>query len=123
MIIGIGVDLVDTRRLEKWTDVQGIYSRFFHPKEVEYCLSRGPLAHHSLSARFAAKEAFGKALGTGLSGIALKDIQVVNDESGQPSLVLHDTAKKAFDRRGGVHLHLSLSHDKDSAVAMVVIEK
>jgi holo-[acyl-carrier protein] synthase len=76
----------------------------------------------SLAARFAAKEAFGKALGTGLAGITLKDMAVLNSPTGAPRLFLSGSAQAAFDRSGASRIHLSLSHESECAWAMVVLE-
>lgn len=122
MIIGIGVDVVHVRRLERWLSVPGLPERFFHPDELESAKSRGHAAALSLAARFAAKEAFGKALGTGLRGIKLGDIQVLNNHNGQPGIVLHDSALARFRSVGGQAIHLSLTHERDNAIAMVVME-
>lgn len=82
MIIGIGVDVVDTARLEHWVKNPKMLARFFHPAEVAAALDRGAAAVLSLAARFAAKEAFGKALGTGMRGLVLRDIEVINQHNG-----------------------------------------
>jgi holo-[acyl-carrier protein] synthase len=76
----------------------------------------------SLAARFAAKEALGKALGTGLAGIVLKDIMVVNLHNGRPEIKVFGTAQDALRRIGAERLHISLTHEKDNAIAMVVLE-
>ena len=74
--------------------------------------------------RFAAKEAFAKALGTGFAGLSLKDMWVVNDDSGNPSLAFgEDTRRILAERVGPCVVHLSLSHEKEFATAFVVIEK
>ena len=85
-------------------------------------LSKGDGAAPSLAVRFSAKEAFGKALGTGLAGIELKDIAVVNDKTGRPFLKLSGTALQALKEKGGTAIHLSLSHEKTTAAAVVIIE-
>lgn len=122
MILGIGVDIVDTGRLQRWMDNPPILNRYFHPREVEAAMERGSAALLSLAARFAAKEAFGKALGTGMRNLVLKDIEVRNRHNGKPEIILHGSAGKAFREAGGKHLHLSLTHEDKAAVAMVVIE-
>lgn len=78
----------------------------------------------SLAARFAAKEAVSKALGTGIwrHGIRFTDIEIIVDEFGKPSVIFHGNAKEEFDRIGGLHSAVSISHDGDQAVAMCVIE-
>ena len=122
MITGIGVDVVHVRRLSKWRITPGLLERFFHPGELSDALSRGSTADLSLAARFAAKEAFGKALGTGLAGIVLRDIMVASSHNGQPKIKVAGTAKTALEKSGANRLHLSLTHERDSAIAMVVLE-
>jgi holo-[acyl-carrier protein] synthase len=122
MIVGIGVDIVDTHRLKRWMEIPGILQRFFHPRELAAAEQRRGGTLLSLAARFAAKEAFGKALGTGMRNLVLKDIEVVNGHNGKPEIHLHRSALAAFQRVGGSSLHVSLTHEKNAAVAMVVIE-
>ncbi len=122
MILGIGVDVVHVQRIRHWLDVPGLIERFYHPQEARDAAERGSSQALSLAARFAAKEAFGKAMGTGLAGLNLCDIQVVNDRYGKPDILLHGSAKDRFVMMGGKYLHLSLTHESDNAIAMVVIE-
>lgn len=122
MIVGIGLDVVHVGRLERWRQIPGLLERYFHPKEMAAALSRGSGATLSLAARFAAKEAFGKAIGTGLSGITLKNILVLNNHNGKPCMQLFGNALEAFHSSGGSSIHLSLTHERDNALAMVVVE-
>ncbi len=122
MIVGIGLDVVHVGRLQHWQRIDGLLARYFHPEELAAALSRGSSASLSLAARFAAKEAFGKAIGTGLSGITLKNILVVNNHNGKPCMKLFGNALEAFNRTGASVIHLSLTHEHDNALAMVVIE-
>ncbi|MDR3115166.1 MAG: holo-ACP synthase [Treponema sp.] len=122
MIIGVGVDVVHVYRLQRWQRIPGLLERYFHPDELRTALSRGSGAPLSLAARFAAKEAFGKALGRGLSGIVLKDILVVNQYNGRPEIQLFGTALRALEQCGAHRVHLSLTHEKDNAIALVVLE-
>ena len=122
MIIGLGIDFVNVNRMRHWTKTDGIIQRFFHPNEVEAAFSRGSSSILSFAARFAAKEALGKALGTGLKGLKLTDIEVKNNHNGKPEIILHETALEAFMDLGGSTMHLSLSHENDAAVAIVIIE-
>ena len=122
MIIGVGIDVVHADRMTRWRNTPGLLGRFFHPHELNEALSRGTGADLSLAARFAAKEAFGKALGTGLSGIVLKDIMVRNRHNGQPEIEIFGTALRAFKNSGANRIHVSLTHERDNAVAMVVLE-
>ena len=122
MILGIGIDIVHTNRLTRWSRQEGLLDRFFHPQELLDAKARGSSMLQSLAARFAAKEAFGKALGTGLAGLKLQDIQVNNSHNGKPNIILHGRAREKFQNFGGAGLFVSLTHEKDNAVAVVVIE-
>ncbi|MDR1899578.1 MAG: holo-ACP synthase [Treponema sp.] len=123
MITGIGIDVVHVRRLERWRHIPGLLERYFHPQELSTALTRGDAAADlSLAARFAAKEAFGKALGTGLTGIVLKDIMVLNHHNGRPEVMVLGTALAAFNASGADRIHISLTHERDNAIAMVVLE-
>ena len=122
MINGVGVDIVEVKRMERWLNNPNLLERYFHNEEVAFVFSRGKSARQTLAARFAAKEAFGKALGTGLAEISLKDIMVVNNENGKPDLKLFGTAQKALENSGSCKAHISLSHEKENAIAMVILE-
>ncbi|HUV08287.1 MAG TPA: holo-ACP synthase [Spirochaetia bacterium] len=122
MILGIGLDAVNIERLKKWENYPHIFERFFHPQELETARNRGSMAIHSLAARFAAKEAFGKALGTGLTGFSLKECSVVNNRHGKPELLLYGKAEEAFTSFGGKRALVALTHEHDYAIAVVVIE-
>jgi holo-[acyl-carrier protein] synthase len=122
MIAGIGVDVVHASRMERWRKTGGLLTRYFHPDELSAALANGSGAVLSLAARFAAKEAFGKALGTGLAGIVLKDIMVKNLHNGQPEIQVFGTALEALKQSGASRIHVSLTHDRDNAIAMVVLE-
>ncbi|MBR4004751.1 MAG: holo-ACP synthase [Treponema sp.] len=125
MIFGIGCDIVCISRLQKWIKNPDIIRRFFHPKEMAYeSMSEQRQCEH-YAVRFAAKEAFSKALGTGLRGFELCDIHVENDEYGKPELFLENKARAIADSLCGKNhqIHLSLSHEKEYALAYVVIEK
>jgi holo-[acyl-carrier protein] synthase len=123
MIRGIGVDMVDIRRMER---VIGTNSRFvekvFAESEIQYCEGRVKRAQH-YAARFAAKEACFKALGTGWrQGMGWQEIVVENDGLGKPSIRLTGKTLEVFKRRGGTAIHLSLAHEKAYALAFVLIE-
>ena len=121
-ITGIGIDIVRIQRMERWLFMPGLLERYFHPRELEVSISRGKNDAHSLAARFAAKEAFGKALGTGLAGIVLKDIMVINSNNGKPEIEVVNTALSALENSGADRVHLSLTHEHEYAAAMVVLE-
>lgn len=122
MIIGIGIDIVDVKRIEQWKNTPGLINRYFHPLEIEESKSKGVNKYLSLSAKFAAKEAYGKALGIGLRGISLKDIQTTSNKNGKPSIIVHKSAKNALVKSGAEKIFVSLSHERDKAIAIVVLE-
>ena len=122
MIKGIGVDIIHVHRMKKWREIPGLLERYFHSEELSAALVKGSSADLSLAARFAAKEAFGKALGTGFKGIVLKDIMVKNKHNGQPEILVSGTALLALENSGARKIHVSLTHEKDNAIAMVVLE-
>ena len=131
---GIGVDMADSRRFIPWLGDEKKLLRYFSPGEIADCRAMAPFAEDgggvrrrkssaaSLAARFAAKEALGKAFGSGMKGLALRDIEVVKNPEGAPVFGLRGSAEKRFRDSGASALHLSLSHEGDYAVAMVVIE-
>lgn len=122
MILGIGIDVVQVERIRRWKEVPGLFERYFHPRELETAGRNMKNGILSLAARFAAKEAFGKALGTGVGGFSLKEIEVINDPRGKPELLLCGKALKVLERFGGRRVLVSLTHEIDNAIAMVVIE-
>ncbi len=124
MIYGTGVDIVDISRFERFQREgnDALFQRLFTPAEIDYCASKRRSAQH-YALRFAAKEAFVKALGTGLrEGMAWRDMEVVNDTFGKPELRLTGRAAELFRERGLARSFLSLSHDANAAVAFVVLE-
>ena len=122
MVLGAGIDVVHVDRIRRWRGIGGLYDRYFNPEELRSAVPKGEVGILSLAARFAAKEAFGKALGSGLRNIALRDIAVLNDSHGKPFMVLSGTAEEAFKEFGGKRIVLSLSHERDNALAVVIIE-
>lgn len=124
MISGIGVDTVEIARFRRFLDEgnHAIITRLFTNSERDRCGSRKDAAS-CYAARFAAKEAFLKALGSGLrDGITWHDIEIVNNESGKPELLLVGRAQEIFRVKNLGTAFLSLSHDGGQAVAMVVLE-
>jgi len=124
MIHGTGIDLVDIDRLkeiiQKW-DMRFL-EMVYSPEEIGYCKKKAFPAIH-FAARFAAKESFLKSLGMGLGmGIRLKDIEVRNDEQGRPILNLHGKARAILDEHGVSTVHISLSHSRSQAGAVVILE-
>ena len=125
MIYGTGVDIVEIARFQRFLDDgnDSMFKRLFTPGEIAYCSSKKFSAQH-YALRFAAKESFLKALGTGLrDGLSWQDIEVVNDALGKPELKLYRRAEEIFSDAGLKGCFLSLSHDAGCAVAMVVLER
>jgi len=122
MIMGVGIDMVHIKRMERWLINLKLLKRFFHPDELEFALSLGKRAAEMLAARFAAKEAYGKALGTGLANIKLVEITVVNKDNGRPEIKLFGTAQSALKNSGADRVHISITHEREFALAMVVLE-
>ncbi len=114
-----GIDIIEISRVRGVLERYGrrFLERIFTPDEIAYCRERAP----NLAARFAAKEATMKALGTGVRGVDWKDIEVVRAESGAPSIKLHGRCKQRAQRLGVQEIAISLSHSRDYAVASVVV--
>jgi len=124
MILGLGTDIVEVARIADLAARHGdrFLDRCFRPAERALAAARGPAGAAALAARWAAREAFLKALGGQVSGIPYRDIEVVRAAAGAPSLRLHGRAAEALAARGGRRVHLALSHERAFAVATVVIE-
>ena len=123
MIFGTGIDLSDCRRFEKWLDDDIFCHKYYSDEELSYIRSRGRGAVNSMAAGFAAKEAFGKALGTGLAGMSLKGITVLRNDKGKPYFRFDDTISNKLESCGkNPKVHLSLSHESHMAIAQVLIE-
>jgi holo-[acyl-carrier protein] synthase len=124
MIVGSGIDLIDIVRIQHSIDRYGnrFLNRVYTPAEQSYCLHKRNAAE-SFAARFAAKEAAAKALGTGIShGVGWREIEVVRAPSGKPSLRLHGRAAQMASRLGVARTAVSLAHSQAMAVASVVME-
>ena len=123
MIHGIGIDWIETARIEQSLRRFGdrFLQRVFLPGEIEYCRSMKFPARH-FAARFAAKEAASKAFGTGIGRfLGWKDVEVRRYPSGQPHLIFHGQGKTLAQKRGITQTHLSLTHHETAAAAMVAL--
>ncbi|HRE58063.1 MAG TPA: holo-ACP synthase [Candidatus Kapabacteria bacterium] len=125
MIVGTGVDIVEVQRIKECITKYGeqFLRRIYSKEEIEYCTQKPQHQQHLYYAvRFAAKEAFAKALGTGIGKIiAFKDIVIAKDEKGKPSITIvnrngHELVKDSV-------IHCSLSHTHQYAIATVIIER
>ncbi len=124
MIVAVGVDVAEVERMQRAVDHPRWGERFrqrvFTAAEIEYCTRRKRHAE-SFAARWAAKEAVMKALGTGFRGVAFREIEVVRG-SGAPTVRLHARARARAEQLGITHWHLSLTHSPAQAIAFVVAE-
>jgi holo-[acyl-carrier protein] synthase len=125
MIYGIGVDLVDITRMgrviDKWGD--RFIDRVFTTQEITFCF-HSPKSASGFALRFAAKEAFSKAIGLGMrKGIGWRDVEVFHHPSGRPDLTIAGMALSLCHKEGITGWHVSLSDDGDYGVAVVVLEK
>ncbi|HUD21948.1 MAG TPA: holo-ACP synthase [Acidobacteriaceae bacterium] len=124
MVLGVGTDLMEIARIQRSVARFGdrFLLRVFTPREIAYC-QRKKNAAESFAARFAAKEAGAKALGTGISqGIRWLELEVIREPSGKPSLQLTGRAAECARGLGVATVSLSLTHSKDIALAVVVME-
>jgi holo-[acyl-carrier protein] synthase len=124
MVVGLGTDLIEIARIERSLERFGaaFLARVYTPGEIAYC-QRKKNAAESFAARFAAKEAGAKALGTGISrGVSWREFEVRRAPGQRPELHLSGRAKQIADRLGIRRLSLSLSHSRELSIAVVVAE-
>ena len=123
MVTGVGVDMIETERIEaKIVKESGFREMVFSKNEIIYCEAKAHKYEH-YAARFAAKEAFFKALGTGWkNGTAFNEIEITNEESGKPEIILLGETAKTIHAMAIGKISVSLSHLKSVAAAVVVIE-
>ena len=122
MVRGIGVDIIEIDRIRRSIETTGrsFLEKVYTDGEIAYCDARAHRYQH-YAARFAAKEALSKALSTGWAGeFRWKDVEIMNEPSGQPRFVLHGTLRELLT---GADVMLSMSHSESHVVAMVVIEE
>lgn len=122
MIFGVGVDIVEIRRIKKaMGNNDKFINRIFSEEEVDY-LRKKKFRPEFAAGKFAAKEAVVKAMGTGFSGFDIKDVVIVHEKSGKPQVVLRGKANVFMDKFGKYKIHLSISHSDDNAIAYAVME-
>jgi len=123
MILGIGIDLTETRRIKELIKKHGasFLDRVFTEGEKSYCLGKMD-PYPGFAARFAAKEALFKALGQGWPALSFTDVRIHRDDAGKPHIRLSGKALTAAERVGYARIHLSLTHENDYAQAMVILE-
>ena len=126
MIIGIGVDISEIERVRQAIqNNKKFLSKLFTEREIDYFISRN-MNSEVIAGNFAAKEAVGKALGTGIRGFSFKDIEILRNELGKPEVILHNGANlignKLVGNNNSLRVHLSISHNNSSAIAYSVLE-
>jgi len=125
MIIGIGVDIIEIARLERALAEYGtrLRDRVFTPGEIVYCHSAGRRAER-YATRFAAKEAARKAIGAAkpVAALAWREVEIISSAEGAPQLEFHGRARELAKELGVTRVHVSLSHAREQAIAIVVLE-
>ena len=119
-MINVGIDIIEIKRIQnvKLRYPNRFLKKIFTENEIIYCRNRSP----QLAARFAAKEAMMKALGTGIRGVGWKDVEVIRYRGQAPQIKLSGRGKKVGERIGLKNTSLSISHSREYAVACVTIE-
>lgn len=122
MIIGIGTDITEVNRIAQSIASLNFKQKVFSAHEINYCEAKINKAEN-YAARFAAKEAFFKALGTGWrGGVAFNEVEIINDELGKPIINLIGETAKIYISKNIKTIHVSLSHVKEMAIATVILE-
>ncbi|MFA9398491.1 MAG: holo-ACP synthase [Clostridiaceae bacterium] len=119
MIVGVGTDIIEIKRVEKALNDKFIKTLF---NEEEYRYEDKSLRLESVAGKFAAKESVAKALGTGFRGFSFKDIIILKDDIGKPYVKLMNKAKTIAESYGNYKIHLSISHSKENAIAYAILE-
>lgn len=122
MIFGIGIDIVQVDRIEKNIENPNFLKKIYTEEEQNY-LSEKHFNPQTAAGLFAAKEAVSKALGTGILGFNITDIEIIRDEFGKPEIFLHNNALEISLEKGIDKINITISHEKDYAVAFAVAEK
>lgn len=122
MIVGVGCDIIEIERIARAVKSESFIRRVFTAEEAAYCQRRGQQAAASFAARFAAKEAVLKALGTGLREGSLQEIAVDNDGLGKPLVQLSGHFAMLAKQLGVKNIQISLSHSRELATAYVIME-
>lgn len=121
MILGIGTDIIEIERIKKAIErTSSFMNKVFTEKEIELFKSKAFKAE-TIAGNFAAKEAVSKAIGTGVRGFTLRDIEILRDELGKPIVNISDAVKKQIDFQE-FKLHVSIAHNKTTATAYAILE-
>lgn len=122
MVVGVGVDIIEIDRIADAVEKENFCRKYFTDRENEYFDSKKN-KYEKVAGNYAAKEAFSKALGTGIRNFALREVEILRDELGKPYIELSGDAKKAAQKNWIKRFHVSISHCRTYAVAYVIAEK
>lgn len=119
----LGNDIIEIERIRQAIERSSSFvERVYTPHEIDYCESRNKGRYESFAGIYAAKEAFIKALGTGMRHGSWQDIEIYHDELGAPLIRLQDTFKNIYEESGCTRIHVSISHCKEYAMSTVILE-
>ena len=119
----LGNDIIEIERIRQAIERSSSFvERVYTPHEIDYCESRNKGIYESFAGIYAAKEAFIKALGTGMRHGSWQDIEIYHDELGAPLIRLQDTFKNIYETSGCTNIHVSISHCKEYAMSTVILE-
>lgn len=119
MIVGIGVDIIEIKRIERACQKESFVRKVFSQREIEICFGR----KNSFAGNFAVKEAVSKVFGSGVRGFSMTDIEVLRDDLGKPYVILSNGAKDLAEKLGIENIFVSISHSVENAVGMAVAER
>lgn len=119
----LGNDIIEIERIRQAIERSSSFvEHVYTPHEIDYCESRNKGRYESFAGIYAAKEAFIKALGTGMRHGSWQDIEIYHDELGAPLIRLQDTFKNIYETLGYTNIHVSISHCKEYAMSTVILE-
>ena len=119
----LGNDIIEIERIRQAIERSSLFvERVYTPHEIDYCESCNKGRYESFAGIYAAKEAFIKALGTGMRHGSWQDIEIYHDELGAPLIRLQDTFKNIYETLGYTNIHVSISHCKEYAMSTVILE-
>lgn len=123
MIVGIGTDIIEIESVAREIEKERLLEKYFSEDELKFLDEQSASKIPTAASCFAAKEAFSKALGTGVRGFVLKEVEILRDDKGKLILKLKDDARRVALSRGAKRYHVSISHCKEYAMATVILEK
>jgi len=123
MIVGVGTDIIEIERISQGIEKERLLEKYFSNDEIKFLDEQTSARIPMAAACFAAKESFSKALGTGVRGFILKEVEILRDDKGKLILRLSGDAKQVAYSKGARRYHVSISHCADYAMATVILEK